>query len=59
MNQENENLREFDLATVLTVTTSRLLTDMDNLYDILNYLTGDDFMTHQLPRKVELLPAIF
>src|SRR5947209_5294054 len=42
--------KTFELATVLTVTTGRLLTDMGKLYDILNFMTGDDLMTHQLPR---------
>jgi hypothetical protein len=36
---------------VLTVTTGRLLCpDIDDLYDVLGYLTGDDLMTHQLGR---------
>jgi hypothetical protein len=42
--------KTFDLGTVLTVITGRVLTDMGKLYEILNFMTGDDLMTHQLPR---------
>lgn len=42
--------KEFDLGTVLTVTTGIFLCGMDNLYEILNFMTGDSLMTHQLPR---------
>lgn len=42
--------KTFDLGTVLTVTTGRLLTDMGSVYEILNFMTGEDLMTHQLPR---------
>ena len=40
----------FHLSDILSVTTSRLLSDIDGLYDILNFLTGDNLCTHQLPR---------
>ena len=50
--------RSFPLRVVLTVTTGRLLTKgagprdngIGDLYGILNWLTGDDLFTHQLPR---------
>lgn len=48
MNENNE--RTFDLGTVLTVTSGRLFTSMDNVYDILNYLSNDEIYTHQIPR---------
>ena len=41
MNENNE--RTFDLGTVLTVTSGRLFTSMDNVYDILNYLSNKEF----------------
>lgn len=44
------NPKQFDLATVLSVTTGRLLCDMDNVYAILNHITGDNLFTHALPR---------
>ena len=50
---ETKMTKTFDLGTVLTVTTGRLLTDIGNLYEILNFMTGDDLMTHQLPRATE------
>jgi hypothetical protein len=45
----NENMK-FDLGTVLTITTGILLTKIDNVYKILDYMTGDSLFTHQLPR---------
>jgi len=44
--------RKFHLGDVLTVTTGRLLSlrGVDGLYDILNYMTGDELYTHALPR---------
>lgn len=43
-------MRLFDVATVLSVTTGRLLCEMDGIYEILNFMTGDTLYTHQLPR---------
>jgi hypothetical protein len=42
----------FPLGDVLTVTTGRLASPsgMDGVYKILNHLTGDTLVTHQLPR---------
>ncbi len=51
------NERNFDLGTVLTVTTGRLFTDMDNLYDVLNYLSNDEIYTHQIPRVIRTAGA--
>lgn len=44
--------RTFHLGDVLTITTGALVSPrhMDGVYDILNWMTGDDLMTHQLPR---------
>lgn len=53
--------KQFSLRAVLTVTTGRLLTQREGprdngigqLYEILNWITGDDLFTHQLPRAGE------
>ena len=47
--------KEFSLGDVLSITTGRLLSDchMDGVYDILNWMTGDNLFTHQLPRAAE------
>ena len=45
--------RAFDLGVVLSVTTDKLLCKMGDVYEILNYLTGADLFTHQLPRAGE------
>jgi len=46
--------KEFDLGTVLSITTGRLFTDLDNVYSALNYLTGDNIYTHQIARVVKV-----
>lgn len=53
--------RDFPLDEILTVTTGRLVArrHMAAVYEILNFLTGDDLMTHQLPRALDAcLPAV-
>lgn len=44
--------KNFHLGDVLTITTGRLvaLRGMEAVYDILNFMTGDNLFTHQLPR---------
>lgn len=44
--------RDFDLGDILSITTGKLVSPrhVDGIYDILNYMTGDSLMTHQLPR---------
>lgn len=44
--------RKFHLGDILSVTTARLISPrlMEGVYDILNYMTGEDLFTHQLPR---------
>lgn len=45
-------MRTFHISDVLSVTTGLLVSSrhMAGVYDILNFLTGDDLFTHQLPR---------
>ena len=44
--------RPFHLGDILSVTTGRLVSPrhIDGVYDILNFMTGDNLFTHQLPR---------
>lgn len=44
--------RKFHLGDILSITTGRLLSPrhMDGIYDILDFMTGDSLMTHQLIR---------
>jgi len=44
--------KEFHLGDVLTITTGRVLgvNGMDGIYKILNYMTGENLFTHQIPR---------
>lgn len=53
--------RTFALADILTITTGRLVSPrgVDAIYDVLNFMTGDNLFTHQLPRAMgECAPAI-
>jgi len=47
--------RTFHLGDILTITTGALVSPrhMDGVYDILNWMTGDNLFTHQLPRAVD------
>lgn len=42
----------FDLGDVLSITTGKPVSrdHIDGVYRILNYMTGDNLFTHQLPR---------
>lgn len=44
--------KRFNLCAVLTITTGKLLCPMDDVYTVLNYMTGDNLYTHQLPRAM-------
>ena len=51
----------FDLGDVLSVTTDRLVArdHVGALYALLNFMTGDNLFTHQLPRAMnECRPAL-
>jgi hypothetical protein len=52
--------KKFTLAQVLNITTSRLLTEMGDIYEVLNWMTDDNLFTHQLPRAMkECQPVLF
>jgi len=48
-------MKMFHIGDVLSVTTGRLVSarHIDGVYDILNFLTGDNLFTHQLPRAMD------
>lgn len=55
--------QEFHLSAILSVTTGVLVCEMDSLYRIINYLTGDDISTIGLlsaaePCKAALLEQL-
>lgn len=51
--------QKHSLAAVLTVTTDRFLcSDIGELYDLLNYMTGDNLFTHQLPRATKVCKPV-
>ena len=53
----NKIQKEFDLGAILNITTKRLFTSMEDVYEVLNYLTGDSIYTHQLPRVMPIAKA--
>lgn len=51
--------KKFPLNQVLSITTGILLGSMSDVYEILDYMTGDNLFTHQLPRAAKACgPAI-
>lgn len=52
MANNEQNSRDFHIGDILSITTGRLVSPrhMTGVYDILNYMTGDDLYTTQLPR---------
>lgn len=48
-------MKKFHLGDILAITTGRLVSPrgMEGVYDILNYMTGDNLWTHQLSRVAE------
>ena len=42
--------KQFSMGQVLSVTKDRLMCPIGDVYEILNYMTGESLMTHQLPR---------
>jgi hypothetical protein len=47
--------RHFHISDIITITDGRLVSTrhMDGVYDILNFMTGDNLFTHQLPRAAD------
>ena len=45
--------REFPIEVVLTITHDKLMCKIDDVYDILNFITRDSLYTHQLPRAAD------
>lgn len=57
----NQEPKLFHLGDILTITTGKLVSPrhMEGVYDILNFMTGDNLFTHQLGRASnECKPAL-
>ena len=57
MNNEETVQREFDLGAVLNITSGRLFTNMDDIYDMLEFITGSKLYTQMLPEASVLAKA--
>lgn len=44
------NSKNFSMAHVLSIVTGRLFGDIELVYEILDFMTGDELFTHALPR---------
>lgn len=44
---------KFSLGTLLSITDGALLTTMDEVYRVIDYVTGTQHLTHQLGRAAE------
>lgn len=57
---DNELAETFSLRAILTVGSGILLCEMNELYRLLSYMTGDECFTHQIPRFCEeCRPALY
>lgn len=43
-------MKTFSFGAILSVTTGILSADMGEVHELLDYMTGDQLFTHQLPR---------
>lgn len=51
--------QSFPTRAVLSAITGRLVTDIGEVYEVLNFMTGESLFTHQLPRvSREAGPAV-
>ena len=46
---------KFDIGTVLSVVYGKLLTDVSNVYEMLNYILDENLFSHQLPRAMRFV----
>lgn len=44
--------KQFTIGQILSITTGRLCCEMGGVYEILNFITGDNLYTHVLPRAM-------
>lgn len=52
--------KTFKIEEVLSAVKGVLLCDIGKVYEVLNFLTGDNLFTHQLPRAGrECMPHVF
>jgi hypothetical protein len=49
---------KFELGTLLSITDGHMMADMDNIYKILDFMTGESNFTHQLPRVADVCKPV-
>lgn len=50
----SEDKQKFRLGVVASAYSGKLLCSIDSMYKILNFMTGDNLYTHQLPRAMDV-----
>jgi hypothetical protein len=59
--EDGVKTKDFHLGDILSITTGRLVSPrhIGGVYDILNWMTGEELFTHQLPRvSKEAVPIL-
>jgi len=50
-------MKKFKTEDIVSCATGRLAGDMDGIYEVLGYLTGEDLYTHMLPEASNVMDA--
>lgn len=51
-------MKQFTLLQLFALIDGRLTTPMDDVYDMLNHITGEDLMTHHLPTALKFIKNV-
>lgn len=46
-------MKTFSLGAILSVTTGKVIAEVGDIHELLDHMTGDALMTHQLPRAMD------
>ncbi len=52
------NTKEFTLLQLFSIIDGRLSTNIGDVYDMLNHITGNDLMTHHLPVAMDYIKKV-
>lgn len=50
--------KDFTMLQLFSIIDGRLSSDIDDVYDILNHVTGENLMTHHLPTAMDYLKKV-
>lgn len=52
------NTKKFTLLQLFSIIDGRLSTNIKDVYDILNHITGENLMTHHLPTAMDFIKKV-